>query len=120
MKLDKDPESTARTRSTILMFKVRWAPPYSDPSEDNCEPRRNVHILHAFRDFMASPAWQRFAASDQYKHWSSLSADKRKLPVFVTFVLSVCGRNGSQTRVPRQKAARRTNAGTKEVRLSSA
>ena len=89
VKLDEDPESTARTRSIILMFKVRWAPPYSDPSEDTWEPLRNVRRLHAFRDFMASPTWQRFAASDQYRHWSSLSANKRKLPVFVTFALSV-------------------------------
>jgi hypothetical protein len=91
VRIDTDPTSTARIPSICLMFKVRWAAPFNAAEHDTWEPMRALTKLDAFREFLRSPAWQRFAASDQYKHWSSLSANKRKLPKVVTFAIDLCG-----------------------------
>lgn len=89
VKIDTDPASTARPPSTCLMFKVRWAAPYDAAEHDSWEPMRALTRLDAFRAFISSPAWQHFAASDPYKRWSSVSANKRKLPKVVTFSIAV-------------------------------
>ncbi len=91
VKVDTDPASTARPPSTCLLFKVRWAAPYSDAEHDSWEPMRALTRLDAFREFLSSPAWQRFATSDQYKSWSSKAANKHKLPKVVTFAIDLCG-----------------------------
>jgi hypothetical protein len=89
VKIDTDPASTARPPSKCLMFKVRWAAPYADSEHESWEPMRALSRLDAFRVFLSSPAWQRFASSDAYKRWSTVPSNKRKLPKVVTFSVAV-------------------------------
>ena len=85
VKIDVDPNSKARPKASCLFFKVKWSPPYNDPSQDTWEPMRNVSKLDAFKAFLASPAWQSFASSDAYKNFARLN--KSKTPKVVQFSL---------------------------------
>ena len=59
---------------TTLMFKVRWAPPYQDPSEDSWLPLKNVSDLAALDDFLRTSTWTTFAAT------RSFSSFRRRFP----------------------------------------
>ena len=62
------------TQRTSLMFKVRWAPPYDDPTEDSWLPFKNVSDLAALDDFLLTDTWTSFAATRTY------SLFRRKFP----------------------------------------
>ncbi|GAX75269.1 hypothetical protein CEUSTIGMA_g2714.t1 [Chlamydomonas eustigma] len=78
-----DPESRARPKSKCLFFKVKWAA----PCDDTWEPMRSVSRLQVFKDFLLSPAWHAFVASDAYKAFAKKF--KSKLPKVVHFNLLV-------------------------------
>ncbi|GAX84689.1 hypothetical protein CEUSTIGMA_g12110.t1 [Chlamydomonas eustigma] len=78
-----DPESRARPKSKCLFFKIKWAA----PCDDTWEPMRSVSRLQVFKDFLLSPAWHAFVASDAYKAFAKKF--KSKLPKVVHFNLLV-------------------------------
>ena len=84
-KVDMDPTSRARPKADSLFFRVKWSPPYSDPSHDSWEPLRSVSRLDAFKLFLNSTAWRQFAVTDAYKAFAMKY--KSKIPKAVHFVL---------------------------------
>lgn len=82
-RISTDPTSRARPKASCLFFLVKWSPPYNDPSHDSWEPMRALSKLTAFKDFLSTPAWQAFAASDAFKAFSLQY--KSKVPKLVTF-----------------------------------
>ena len=58
----------SRANPTRLLFHVKWAPPYED--QDTWEPLANVSKLDALKDFLRSPRWQEFSASEAYKAYT--------------------------------------------------
>jgi hypothetical protein len=54
-----------------VQFRVRWAPPYSDPVHDTWEPFSHVKKLDACRAFMLSPAYATFTSSPEFIRWAS-------------------------------------------------
>jgi len=83
VKIAVDPTSRARPKASGLFFRVKWGPPYSDPSEDSWEPMRNLSRLDVFKQFLASSAWKSFAASAAYQSFAA--ANKSKIPKAVHF-----------------------------------
>ena len=90
-KIDVDPTSRARPKAPCLFFRVKWSPPYSDPSHDSWELMRNLSRLDAFKTFISSPAWQAFASTDPYKAFAL--KHKSKLPKVVHF--NICSEDES-------------------------
>ena len=84
-KIDLDPTSRARPKAPCLFFLVKWSQPYSDPSHDSWEPMRNLSKLDAFKEFISSPAWHTFTASDAYKSFALKY--RSKIPKVVQFNL---------------------------------
>jgi hypothetical protein len=83
VQIKPDPTSRARPKAPCLFFRVKWAPPYQDPSHDSWEPLRNLSRLDAFKAFIHSPAFSQFAASPEYLQFASRFP--RKVPLKVTF-----------------------------------
>ena len=54
-----------------LQFLVRWAAPYSDPSENTWEPFSGVRHLDAFDAFVLSAAYARFVSTEQFQQFAS-------------------------------------------------
>jgi hypothetical protein len=54
-----------------VQFRVRWAPPYSDPVHDTWEPFSHVKKLDACRAFMLSPAYTTFTSTPEFIQWAS-------------------------------------------------
>jgi hypothetical protein len=82
-KIDIDAHSRARPKASCLFFKIRWAPPFDDPTHDSWEPMRAVTKLDAFKTFLRTPQWQAFAATDAYKAFAVKY--KSKTPKIVHF-----------------------------------
>lgn len=83
--IQPDPSSTARLKADNIFFRVKWAPPYQDPSFDSWEPYRNLNKLDALKAFLASPSYQAFVVTPPFKSFASKYP--RKVPKFVTFQL---------------------------------
>ena len=84
-KIAMDPTSRARPKAPCLFFRVRWSPPYSDPSHDTWEPMRNLTKLDAFKAFLSSSTWLSFSSTDDYKAFASKFPSK--IPKTVHFQL---------------------------------
>jgi len=82
-KIDVDPTSRARPKAQCLFFRVKWSPPYSDPSHDSWEPMRNLTRLDAFKAFLSSTTWLSFTSTDAYKAFAAKY--KSKVPKTVHF-----------------------------------
>jgi hypothetical protein len=86
-KIDIDPASRARPKASCLFFRVKWAPPYQDPSNDSWEPLRNLSKLDALKTFLSSSTWIAFTATDAYKTFARKFPSK--LPKLVHFADSL-------------------------------
>jgi hypothetical protein len=85
VKIATDPNSRTSPQAQCLFFYVKWSPPYHDSSHDSWEPLRLVSRLDALKIFLASPCWQSFAATDEYKIFAQKY--KHKIPKTVHFNL---------------------------------
>ena len=83
VKIMPDPESRARPKALDLFFRVKWAPPYSDPSEDSWEPRNGVKRTDHFRAFLKNPVYQAFTKTPEFQAFAKKF--KAKVPTVVTF-----------------------------------
>jgi hypothetical protein len=65
---------------TRVKFRVRWAAPYNDPSEDTWEPFSHIRKTHACHAFMISPAYHNFVASPAYIAWAAKASNRNYIP----------------------------------------
>jgi hypothetical protein len=77
-KIMVDPAS--RVKALSLFFRVKWSPPYHDPSHDTWEPYKNVKRLTVMKDFLKSHQWQAFSATEEYKTFARKYRQSSKIP----------------------------------------
>jgi hypothetical protein len=78
VKIMVDPAS--RVKALSLFFRVKWSPPYHDPSQDTWEPYKNVKRLTVMKDFLKSHQWQAFSATEEYKTFARKYRQSSKIP----------------------------------------
>eukprot|EP00798_Chlamydomonas_sp_ICE-L_P016447 gene16447-22666_t len=83
VKIAQDPSSRARPRADNILFLVKWAPPYQDPSEDSWEPYRNLKSLDAIKTFLHSPEYHAFTLTSAFQSFARKY--KAKIPKVVRF-----------------------------------